>query len=244
MARNFVAASSQRASVAAAAASAAPLTMVCWFRSSSNTANQAVMSLNAAASNDEFNIRVRGDVGGDPIAAIAKEGGTDAIVNSTAGYTVDVWAHACAVFASSTSRTIYLNGGNSATDTTSAAPASIARTAIGCLGRPTPVVFFSGDVAEAALYNAALTAAEAAMLALGVSPLLVRTGALVGYWPLLGRFSPEIDLRGGNGLTLTNTPVYADHPRIIYPTQAQIAAFSEAVAAGARPSLLLLGVGS
>jgi hypothetical protein len=73
-------------------------------------------------------------------------------------------------------------------------------------------------VAECALWNVALTAAEIDALAAGFSPLFIRPGSLVGYWPLGGAYSDYIDPIGSNTLSATGDPAAADHPRIIYPT--------------------------
>ena len=73
-------------------------------------------------------------------------------------------------------------------------------------------------VAECALWNVALTAAEIDALAAGFSPLFIRPGSLVGYWPLGGAYSDYIDPIGSNTLSATGDPAAADHPRIIYPS--------------------------
>lgn len=66
------------------------------------------------------------------------------------------------------------------------------------------------------MWNVALSDTDAAVLALGYSPLLVRRSALVSYWPLLGFYSPEIDLLSSTGITLTGTTQSA-HTRVFYP---------------------------
>ena len=74
---------------------------------------------------------------------------------------------------------------------------------------------WDGMLAEAALWNVVLTASQAAAIGKGVSPLAYPTG-LVGYWPLMGRYSPEINLVAGNTGSLTGTAVQP-HPRVLYP---------------------------
>lgn len=71
-------------------------------------------------------------------------------------------------------------------------------------------------IAEGGLWSVELTVAEWAALAKGVSPKLIRPQSLVACWPLIGRASPEPDLRGGYNLTLTGTS-QADHPRVYSP---------------------------
>lgn len=57
---------------------------------------------------------------------------------------------------------------------------------------------FNGRIAEVAIWNVSLGAEEAAALAKGVSPLLVRPGSgLKAYWPLYGVAFGEPDLSGG-----------------------------------------------
>jgi hypothetical protein len=75
---------------------------------------------------------------------------------------------------------------------------------------------FDGRVSEVAIWAGDIGAAGFAMLGKRVSPLLVRPNLLVGYWPLLGNASPEVDLVSGKNGTITGTVAKADHPRITY----------------------------
>jgi hypothetical protein len=68
----------------------------------------------------------------------------------------------------------------------------------------------AGTLAEAAIYNATLSASDAAALATGASPRLVRPDGLVMYAPLVREL---LDLRGTATLTNNGTTV-TDHPRI------------------------------
>jgi hypothetical protein len=81
----------------------------------------------------------------------------------------------------------------------------------------TPGLFLNGQIAEAAVWNVALSAAEIASLSKGFSPLLIRPASLVAYWPLIGRHDPEIDPVGRFDMTLTANPTTAAHPRVILP---------------------------
>lgn len=76
--------------------------------------------------------------------------------------------------------------------------------------------YFTGLVAETAVWNQFLTANEVNTLAT-VCPSAVRRTALVGYWPLPAAASPEPDLSGNqiNG-TVTGTSI-ANHPPCIVP---------------------------
>lgn len=86
------------------------------------------------------------------------------------------------------------------------------------IGYNNELVYFNGSLAEMAVWNVSLTAAEMAALSAGYSADQIRPGSLVAYWPLIGRLSPEIELWSGYNGTLTNAPAQDAHPRIIYPS--------------------------
>lgn len=69
---------------------------------------------------------------------------------------------------------------------------------------------FLGRLADAAIWNAGLTASQAAALAAGVRPYRIQRANLVGYWPLEGTASPEPDVINGNNGTLTGTSAAAN----------------------------------
>jgi hypothetical protein len=220
MARTFVRTSSQVIYRTSAVLTAAPITMACWFKLTDITNFQALMSLarNNATFGDFFILAARGDVASDPLEANCFSSSPNGfgVAATTSGYAANTWHHGCAVFASATDRRVYLNGGSKGTNATSTNPISIDRTSIGALYRNTPAGYCDGLLAEAGIWNVALSDEEAAILAKGYSPLLVRPASLVAYWPLIGRYSPEIDIKGGYALTVSGATV-GDHPRIIYP---------------------------
>ena len=163
-----------------------------------------------------------GGAAGDPIKASQAAGGTVNSASTSTGYSTGVWTHAAAVFATTTSRTAYINGGSSGTSTsTRNNPSGLDSVSIGRLGYSTPINYLNGRTAEVGVWNVELTATEIATLAKGVSPLLVRADALVSYWPIVGRTSPEIDLMGAHPLTLTGT-VQVDHPPMRYPGRVHV----------------------
>lgn len=74
-------------------------------------------------------------------------------------------------------------------------------------------------IAELGIYvGTILTAADAAQLAKGFAPPLVRPDKLTHYWPLAGRASPETGAKGGIGFTVSGATASA-HPRQFYPTR-------------------------
>lgn len=215
MARYFDRVSSQYLESSTTPVAAVPFSMGCWFKPDDITTSHTLLALDTIGGSDRFVIVAAGAVAGDFVNAVASAG-VQGIAVSSAAFTAGAWQHTLAVFASATSRTVYLNGGNSGTNTTSVTPVPTA-VHVGARYNTTIAGFAGSVIAEAGIWDAALTADDALMLASGVSPLLVRPANLVAYWPLMGRNSPEIDPVGGYNLTLANAPTVADHCRIFYP---------------------------
>lgn len=221
MARLFDDASTQYLEYNGTIVTAAPLTLACWFRSNDTAASQTLISIGDGASvNNYFLIAANGDQVGDPIRAVAR-GTADNPASTTAGFTANTWHHAAGVFTSSTDRAAFLDGGNKGTNAVAGTPAGLDRTAIGRLYRSVPTSYMSGEIAVPAIWDVALTDAEVAMLALGIVPWLVRPSNLVACWPMFGYSSPELDMIGSIGMTVTGATV-ADQPRLIYPTKRKL----------------------
>jgi hypothetical protein len=82
-------------------------------------------------------------------------------------------------------------------------------------------VGIAGNIAHPAIWNVALTDAEVAMLASGLSPLRVRPQSLIFYLPTLGRDSPEIDIIGAQTFTVHGATASSNEPPFIWPQPAQ-----------------------
>ena len=234
---------SQYLSRASAVVGAAPLTMACWFYSTSAAALQTIMEVSrtgAAGTTDKYRIILRGDLaaGSKTLQAQQIPG---FLATTTAQYSINQWHHGCGVFASASSRTAYIDGGNAGTDTTSGTVGTLGQTLIGTAwdsSNSTFGAFFSGRIAEAAIWDVELTAAEVAALARRYTPLQIRPQSLVAYWPLGGRYG-QFDLdrwKSSLNMTPTNSPTWADHDRIIYP-QPVVWPQRVAAAGGATPWL-------
>lgn len=214
MARNFVRASSQELTLASAPVSGVPLTLACWFNSNNTTNHQDLISICDSDSSDYFELALRGD-GAELVRAACSNGSTERSADASLGYTANTWQHATAVFASSTSRSSYLDGTNKATNTDSGGPnETLTRSSIG-RRHSIANTHMSGQIAEVGIWGAALTDDEIASLAKGYPPSEIRPQSLAVYLRLIGRLSPEIDYWGGTSWTLVNTPTQSAHPRII-----------------------------
>ena len=205
-----------------APATAAPLTMALWGNSDDATIQQTAFCIqDKDLTSAQFRLEFRGATAGDPIRYSAESllAGVGS-ANSTTGYSANTWHHACGVEASTTSRTAYIDGGSAGTNTTAITPLVLDSISIGRRGISVPEGYFSGLLAEAAVWSAELAAGYVALLAKAISPILVVPQSLVFYCPVIGRYSPEIDLRGGRSMTVTGATVAA-HTRIFNPIKAR-----------------------
>ena len=187
-------------------------TYSCLFNSASESAAQILIATSTYGSVYEVRwLAARGDVANNPVQSLVRGNSTGNDVNTTTGYTINTWHHAGAVWSSTTSRSVYIDGGSSASDTLPVVSNSQNRLLLGAISRVLVQFFLSGLMSEAAIWNVALTNAEIASLAKGFSPRRVRPQSLVFYAPLLRNLQ---DLRQGLALTAVNSPTVANHPRV------------------------------
>jgi hypothetical protein len=132
---------------------------------------------------------------------------------ASTSYTANAWHHCVGVWPSMSSRTSYLNGAASATSVGSRNITNLFRLNIGGFGGLSVVDRLTGEMAEVGIWNDALTAAEIASLAKGMTCDKVRPQSLVFYAPLVRDL---IDQKGGLTITNNNGATVANHPRI-YP---------------------------
>jgi hypothetical protein len=235
MARNFPNATANRLTLASSAITAAPVTMVAWVRLTAvGTVTRTILSMNASASvlnRNAFSINM---TTAETIEARTSDGaGTNA--STTAGtITAGAWAHVGGVFSSATSRIAYRDGIAAGAQTTSRVPTGINQNTIGVVSHTSGTLAqpWNGEIAEVGIWDVALTTPEMEALAKGISPLLIRPASLVYYWPILGKYNPEIDRISGGAMTVTGTTQAATHPRIMYPRMVTPARMIFPVASG------------
>lgn len=204
-----------------AVVTALPITMACWFYAGSDTTDEVIMAVGDTDGVPRVQLQTAGTQGGDPIGWGCTGATTSATPRTTTGYTAGVWHHACGRSASATSHRVWLDGGGGATAITNVGTWSgPIRTNVGCRWNSgSRGAFFNGRLAHAAIWSVALTDAEVAVLATGVSPLLVRPTSLVSYWPLLGRHSTEIPYRGSHDLTISGATYSERDPPVRWPAR-------------------------
>lgn len=183
-----------------------PLTVAYWGKTTTTSGTQVGVVLGNGNSDQYVSLYLNG------AAASCFVTGQNAAAGNVS---TNTWFHHAGVVASTTSLTSVLNGSAGSTNTTLTTASTPGSMYVG-QGADGAILSWSGDIAEIAIWNVALTAAELTSLAAGISPLLIRPSALVSYMPLLGRHSPEIDLRGNMPLTVTGATA-SDHPRVFMP---------------------------
>ncbi len=201
-----------RLEIDSAVLSSPPITMACWFKypQVAGGVNLTMCALADKDSGTEFTRMFM--YNGAPRCQVISAGNNEQAAVAS-GITWDVWGHSCAVFANTSSRSIYLNGGGKVTNSNFASSAGLDRTSLGRTGDSSPGDYFFGWIAEMAIWNAALTDAEVLILSKGYSPLFVRPQNLAAYWPLLRGIKDKF---GIYNLTASGTTV-GTHSRIIMP---------------------------
>lgn len=214
-----------------------PMTMAAWLYTDSIAIEESAMGIfDTAGGSTWYALELRGQDANDPVSAFQR-GTADGVARSSSGPSANTWFHGCAVFTSSTSRAAFFNGGSKGTDSTEITTAGLDVTCIGGRRDSTPSAYWSGSIAECAIWSVALSDAEVALLAKGFSPLFFQPQNLVSYWPLI--YLTDINDRIGDGnMTAYNTPVTAVHPpKIIYPSPL-FSAFGAAAVPAGQPTML------
>lgn len=205
-------------------------------------------NVNRATAQYFWTAHTSGDTNVGSIAQIANNGaGSGALVmtiqrattatsrtSNSSSLSASAWSHVAYTWSGGTAQTtckMYVNGTEvgyaTGADGVGAVLASVGSHSLG--GR----IFddnrnFDGREAECGLWDVVLTAAEIAVLAARVAPILVQPSALQFYWPIV---RGQQDAIAGQGGTLDGTTV-VDHPRIIYPHRRGSPRFTTAVGGG------------
>jgi hypothetical protein len=187
-----------------------PITIATWYNGDTTPSTaMPFIVVSSSASNDRINL-VRGAGANDVVATYIDEGVAVATSTAIGGYSTGSWKHVCGVFSSNSSRTVYSDGVAASENITSlAALSSFDRIAIG--SNHVASLFHDGKLAEVGIWNVALTAAEIASLAKGMTCDKVRPQSLAFYAPLVRNLQ---DVRGGLTITNNNTATVANHTRV------------------------------
>ena len=192
-----------------APASGAPMTICAWLNPQTTVSgvNRSVCQVDSSGPSFHGNYLLFSSSDGVNNILKADAYGASAFTSASgpSTFTTNQWLHCAGVFTSTTSRQAYLNGTSGTVNTTDCgAQNSATRTSHGFQTLSL--------VAEVSIWNVALTAAEIASLAKGVTCDKVRPQSLVYYVPLIRNIQ---DVRSGRTVNNSATPAtVANHPRV------------------------------
>jgi hypothetical protein len=239
MARAFDDAATEYLEVDQAAVSDVPFVVSAWFRTDATGADQTIFWIGDKDVAEQFWI-FRIDTN-DKLRAVANDegaGGASAI--SSSSVSVNTWHHGLGIFVTNIDRRVFLDGAKD-TNGGNRSPTGTDRMSIGRRGTTSPDFYFSGDIAEVAVWDLSNWTGAAAgdkateferfipSLAAGYSPLYIPKG-LIAYWPLGGIYTAndgDQDVVGGRNMTAFNTPSTTDHPMVAYPYNSTVILSSE-----------------
>lgn len=136
-----------------------PFTLSIWFNTSLDSSGQAPFSLQelGGAGNQWFNIQVRTDITFRIFVQTRASSQAEA-QTAGGGFVLNEWRLATGVWAGTADRRAFLDDGkDSGTNTTDLTPTNIDRTTIGRIGDSSPSGHFVGQLADARVWNRALT---------------------------------------------------------------------------------------
>ncbi len=228
MALSLVSASSQYLDRAAAILSAMPLSFACWYKPTNNTGQQSCISICKNSSTAAYWWL---STNAGPAQARGEQGGGGGSALSVGSLTVGGWNHLLAVFTSSTSRDIYLNGVGPVNNAVAEATTGLVVTAIGALfnASATASLFANGVVAYPTIWNLALNSTDDTNLYNGGSgqdPYKIQTAGIVSLSMLSELSTPWVDMITGVSWTDHGTPTHAADPFTINRFKGTLAGLS------------------
>jgi hypothetical protein len=190
---------------------APPLTFVCFAKNATFTA-RAFLSIGQTNASSRYQIQINAN--NNVILNCIWNNGSNSVLAETLclipPIAVNEWVHYGGVIESASNRSIYARGilqSNTTTTDSVATPFQTFTTG----ARVGPGAYADSDIAEVGIWSVALTAAEIASLAKGMTCDKVRPQSLVFYAPLVRDL---IDQKGGRAITNNNSATVANHTRV------------------------------
>lgn len=215
MARGFNGSVANRFALAAAPVIAPPITIIAKIKATVVTGEQCICRVGTSSGND-YSVSL--ELLNTDVIAIT--GQNSAFSFATKGtISAGVWTNVAAVFAAATSRTAYKSGVAGTTETTSrdiTAGGTKNLTTVGSFDVAANP--FNGEIAEVAIYQCVLSAAELLDYENGIRPIeRLRTGALRAYWTLNDGTGDETNHTNAPAtytLVETGTVTQTTHPTV------------------------------
>lgn len=212
MAVDFLSASTEAYKESSAVVSAFPFTFACWFNVTSTGTSQALMALADENNNAGYARLLLSSTG-----PVLRADGPSITASTYDNPGANAWHHGAAVFSTSTLREVFYDGtsGGSETSGTHALTGVDNMVVAGQHANNASInATVNGKVAEAAIWTVALSDAEVASLASGISPSLIRPDSLIRYYPMITTSDAPNSIVGGTQ-TVNGTPTdAADHPAV------------------------------
>ena len=211
MAYEFTAANSQYLNTGSTPVTSTPLTIAAWFYPSAD-ATGTICSVGVTSGTNRQQLFYDPTSGGlARLSANSLDNSGQSESNRSGVVTLNAWQHGAGVYTSSTERLAYHNGNAGTVNTVSRIPSGLNTITIGGRWNTTIGGLVTGRIAEVGIWNAALTAAEVASLAKGMTCDKIRPQSLVFYAPLVRNLQ---DVRGGLTITNNNAATVANHTRV------------------------------
>jgi hypothetical protein len=214
------------------------MTISAWIKASALTGTHYIISRsNTSVTQLNFYFRVGSD-GHLLFGFTTGSGSYQEVQSAAAEIATGTWYHVVARYDGAT-QDLFKGGASIGSDAQTGTPDTSLGTASFAIGALLPGIvgeYWAGDLAEVAIWNAGISNAEITSLSKKVSPAKVRPASLVGHWNLIGRDSPETDVRRGNNGTLTGPPTAVEHPPIYRPRRRQAVHVVASGGGGGSPS--------
>jgi hypothetical protein len=221
MAYGFVKASSQYLSIndTATLDVTGAITVACWSKRGADLTTDQQLIAKYESSAGKLNQRsylLLVTTSGN-LAFITTQDGTGSTVSrrDSSSSTSATFQHLCGTWSPVNYPNVYIsgalsNGTSQGTATNTSIHSGTANLTLGAASVGTGS-FFTGDIAEVGIWNAALSAAEIASLAKGMTCDKIRPQSLVFYAPLVRNL---IDQKGALTITNNNGATVTTHPRV------------------------------
>jgi hypothetical protein len=202
-----------------------PMSVACWFYANVDSTAQGLVTISSTVNARNIHLEYATD---NAIYARTRGGSDSPAITSTTA-SPNTWNHALGVWfgtttGTTTSRSVYLNGGGKGTNNTSVGTMGLQNAFINIGSRFTPVNnrnrYLNGKIAELAFWRTALTDDDALQLATGTSPLKIRPQSLILYMPIIRNliipFNEKARFAAGanySSITVSGSTPANDHPR-------------------------------
>ncbi len=192
-----------------------PVTMAGWFLPTDVSGSESIIAIGSSTESFAYMELAKS---GDLLLARSRSVLEGVDSSSLGTISAGTWHHGAAVFATTTSRVVYLDGTAGTGNVQLNVPLNLDNTSFGTTYVGFSFQAFDGDVCECGIWGVALSAPEIAALAAGVSPLSIRPQSLLIYESFV---RDDFD-RMGSGIALVEngSPTFEPHcPGIYYPEQ-------------------------